>query len=148
MSEELEHVLRAVPPWRTGPLLTECGILADGKPVLTREAFIAKVKAQGQKRSSMTTCMTCWSTAANHLGVSWETDPVGVMYRDTGRARHSARYAAAGTADSAPPGVVRVRDELLAIAELIARHRGEFGVILDGLGETVRLGDRRRKRRA
>jgi hypothetical protein len=143
----LEHVLRAVPPWRTGPLLTECGILAGGKPVLTREAFIAKVKAQGQKRSSMTTCMTCWSTAANHPG-TWETDPVGVMERDTGRARHSARYAAAGVTDASGMAAVRVRDELLAIAELIARHRGEFGVILDGLGETVRLGDRRRKRRA
>jgi hypothetical protein len=141
---DLEHVLRAVPPWRTGPLLTECGLLADGKPVLTRDAFVAKVKAQGQKRSAMTTCMTCWSTAASHPAV-WDTDPVGVMYRDTGHARHAARYAAAGSADRAPAAVMRVRDEMLAIAELIGRHRDEFDAILGGLGETVRLGDRRRK---
>jgi hypothetical protein len=139
---ELEHVLRAVPPWRTGPLLTECGQLADGKPVLTRDAFIAKVKSQGKMRSSLTTCMTCWETASRHSG-TWETDPLGVMAREMTR----SRAWPAGVRES-DPAAVRVRDELLAIEELVSRHPEEFCAILDGLGETVRLSDLSRRGRS
>jgi hypothetical protein len=105
---ELEHVLRAVPPWRTGPLLLECGQLADGKPALTREAFLKKVKDQGKVRSSLSTCMTCWQTASRHSG-TWETDPVGLMAREMAR----SRAYPAGVRES-DPAAVRVRDELLA----------------------------------
>ena len=139
---ELDHVLRAVPPWRTGPMLTECGMLTDGKPVLTRDEFAAKVRTQGQRRSAMTTCMTCWQTAASHRG-TWDTDPVAVMGREMVRARGWSPGAVRND-----PAAVRVRDELLAIAELIGRHRDEFGTILDGLGETVQLGDLRGRRRS
>jgi hypothetical protein len=136
---ELEHVLRAVPPWRTGPLLTECGQLADGVPVLTRDALIAKVNRQGKARSSLTTCMTCWQTADRHHG-TWETMPVRVMARELNRADRGIRES--------DPAAVRVRDELLAIEELVSRHRDEFDAILGGLGETVRLSDLPRRRRS
>jgi hypothetical protein len=140
---ELEHVLRAVPPWRTGHLLTECGLLADGRPALAYDGFAAKVKSQGRQRSALTTCMTCWQTAIRHSG-TWETNPVGVMSREMIR---TGAHSASGIRDD-DPAAVRVRDELLAIEELIGRHREEFDTILGSLGETVRLGDRRGQRKS
>jgi len=144
--EPLAHVLRAALPWRDGPVLTECGKLPDaGMPVLTVTEFAAKVKREGKQRSALLTCMTCWSTAATRQGVSWGADPVGVMAREVGWAR------------TLMPGVIRddptarlFRDELLAIAELISRHREEFDGLVAEIAVTPRLGDRRRqgKRRA
>jgi len=138
----LDHVLRAALPWRDGPVLTECGKLpAGGMPVITVTAFIAKVKREGKQRSSMTTCMTCWSTAARHHVISWDTDPVGVMMREVGWAR------------TFTPGVVRddptarlFLAELRAIADLIARHREEFDGLVDGITSAPSLDDRRRSK--
>ena len=143
--EPLAHVLRAAVPWRGLPPLTECGKHPDaGMPVLTVAEFIAKVKREGKQRSSLTTCMTCWSTAARHRVVSWGTDPVGVIAREASWAR------------TWEPGTVRddpqarlFRDELTAIAELVTRHREEFDGILAGLADAPRLADARyRKRRS
>jgi hypothetical protein len=140
--EPLDHVLRAALPWRDGPVLTECGKLpADGMPVLTVPEFVAKVKRQGQQRASMSTCMTCWNTAQRHH-TSWDADPVAVISREAGWARTWS------------PGVIRddptarlFHTELLAIAELISRHRDEFDGLVDGIGAAPSLDDRRRDRR-
>lgn len=141
--EPLGHVLRAALPWRDGPVLTECGKLPGPQmPVMTVTEFITKVKREGQQRSAKTTCMTCWSTAGRHHVVSWGADPVGVMHREVGWAR------------TWTPGVVRddptarlFHTELIAIAELISRHREEFDGLVEGIAAAPSLGDRRRKNR-
>lgn len=142
--EPLAHVLRAALPWRDGPVLTECGKHpATGMPVMSVPEFVAMVKRLGKQRASLQVCITCWNTAVRHSVTSWEADPVGVIAREASWAR------------TIWPGVVRddpaarlFRDELIAIAELIARHREEFDGIVVGLAEAPRLADARRKRRA
>jgi hypothetical protein len=141
--ELLGHVLRAALPWRDRKPLTECGKEpAPGMPVLSLEEFAAKVKAQGQQRSALTTCMTCWATAARHQATTWAASPVAVIAREASWAR------------TWQPGVVRddpvarlFRDELLALAELVARHPAEFAGIVAGLAGASRLDDARRRRR-
>jgi hypothetical protein len=141
--EPLEHVLRAAPPWRDGAVLTECGRLPGPEtPVLSLEDFVRKVKALGKTRTSMTTCITCWTTAARWQASRWETDPVGVMVREIDRAR------------TVVPGQVRdnpaarlFRDELVALAELAARHHEEFAGLVAGVQAAPRLAEARQKRR-
>lgn len=141
--EPLAHVLRAALPWRDGPVLTECGKHPDaGMTVMSVIEFIAMVKKLGQQRASLQTCITCWTTACRHKVTSWGADPVGVVAREVSWAR------------TMRPGVVRddpsarlFRDELVAIAELIARHPEEFGNLLAGLAEAPRLADARRRKR-
>jgi hypothetical protein len=138
--EPLAHVLRAALPWRDGPVLTECGKMpGDGMPVMTIAEFAAKVKREGQQRAAMSVCMTCWSTAVRHHAVSWEADPVGVISREAGWAK---TWSPGVTRDD--PTARRFHTELLAIAELIGRHREEFGGLVDGITAAPSLGDRRR----
>jgi hypothetical protein len=134
----LEHVIRSRPPWRRGGDLTECGKPVDGRPVITRDAFLAKVRAQGKQRSAMTTCMTCWNTAARHP--SWDENPVRSLVRE------ASQYQWYPFMDM-PERSVTFRDELLAIAALIEAHADEFDELLTGLGDTVRLDDARQNRR-
>jgi hypothetical protein len=141
--EPLGHVLRAALPWRDRPPLTECGKTpGPGVPAMSLEQFAAKVKAQGKQRSALTTCMTCWETAGRHQATSWATSPVAVIAREASWAR------------TWQPGVTRddpvaqlFRDELLALAELVSRHREEFDAVIAGLGSAARLDDARRRRR-
>jgi hypothetical protein len=139
VTEELEHVLRARPPWRHGEELTECGLGVTGRQVISRDAFIAKVRSQGKSRSAMTTCMTCWQTASRHP--SWDQNPVASLIRE---AQHFEWHPIM----SMPAKSITFRDELLAIAALVAAHEDEFEALLVGLGETVRLDERRGRRRA
>jgi hypothetical protein len=123
--------------------MTECGRLpGPGMPVMSVGEFGALVRREGRKRSAMTTCITCWETAARHQVVSWAADPVGVMGREVGWARTWA------------PGVVRddpaarlFETELRAIAELISRHADEFAGLVAGIAAAPSLGDRRREKR-
>lgn len=141
--ELLAHVLRAALPWRDGPLLTECGKHPDAAmPVLAVADFVAKVKREGKQRSAMTTCMTCWDTAVRHSVTSWEADPVGVMAREVSWAR---TYTPGAVRDD--PAARLFRDELVAMAELVSRHPGEFAGNISGLAEAPRLADARRRRR-
>ncbi len=135
--EPLEHVIRSRPPWRRGPDITECGKPVTGQPVISRDEFLAKVRRQGQQRSAMTTCMTCWHTARHHP--SWDENPVASL------AREAQQFKWVLFEDS--PQSVSFRDELLAIAALIEAHPDEFNALLTGLGDTVRLDERRRQRR-
>jgi hypothetical protein len=144
--EPRAHVLRAALPWRDGPVLAECGKLPEpGMPVMTLAEFIAAVKRDGKQRTSLFTCMTCWTTADRHQGVSWEADPLGVIAREVGW----ARYAVTGAIRDEPTARL-FHTEQLAIAELISRHREEFDGLVAEIAVTPRLGDRRRqgKRRA
>lgn len=140
MPEDLpmEHVIRSRPPWRHGGDLTECGKPAAGLPVITRDAFLAKVRAQGKQRSALTTCMTCWNTASRHP--SWDENPVRSLVREASQYQWYPFQ-------EMPEKSVTFRDELLAIAALIEAHRDEFDELLTGLGDTVRLDEKRRQRR-
>lgn len=135
---DLEHVIRSRPPWRRGEDLTECGKAVSAvTAVITRDAFVAKVRKQGQQRSAMTTCMTCWHTAGNHP--SWEENPASSLIREASRYRwHQPGKAGAD---------LTFHDELIAIQALIEAHPEEFDELLTGLGATTRLDDRRRQRR-
>lgn len=130
-AEELEHVLRAKPPWRRDADLTECGKPLSGRRVLTRPEFAAKVKREGQKRSALTTCMTCWDTASRYSG--WDDNPVDVIARECSRIGWTGwqRYGR-----EAPPKAVQLRDELLALAALADAHRDEFEDLMQGIGQT------------
>jgi hypothetical protein len=135
---DLEHVIRSRPPWRRGDDLTECGKpVSKVTAVITRDAFLAKVRRQGQQRSAMSTCMTCWHTSQNHP--SWEENPVKSLVREAMRFEWHL------------PGRegrdLTFYDELRAIEALIAAHPDEWAELLTDLSDTVRLDDRRRQKR-
>lgn len=135
---DLEHVIRSRPPWRQGEDLTECGKrVTKVAAVITRDAFLAKVRKQGQQRSALTTCMTCWHTATSHP--SWEENPVRSLVREASRYRWQQ--------PGRPDADMTFHDELMAIQALIEAHQDEFNGLLAGLSETTRLDDRRRQRR-
>ncbi|MEQ7008402.1 hypothetical protein ABN028_19710 [Actinopolymorpha sp. B17G11] len=129
-SEALDHVLRPPLPWRKESL-TECGLDPASFQTITRDEFIAKVKDLGQKRSAMTTCMTCWDTARRWP--TWEQDPPRRLSREVKWGGH---------------GDDQFTRELYAITALIEAHREEFDDYLAGLETTVSLQERRRERRA
>jgi hypothetical protein len=133
----VEHVLRPRLPWRSGLDLTECGRPLGDWAVITREAFLAKVRRQGRQRAAMTTCMTCWETATRWA--AWDEDPVQAVVREA-----ESRWRRNGGRERDR----LLRDELLALAALAEAHRAEFDGLLAGLGDTVRLSDARRARRA
>ncbi len=138
--EPLGHVLRAAPPWRNSdnPALTECGKHPDaGMPVMTLDEFAAKLKREGQQRSAMTTCMTCWHTAVRYRSVSWAASPVAVIAREAAWGRDWNGEI------RDDPSARLFRDELIAITELISRHREEFDGLVESIAVTPRLGDRR-----
>jgi hypothetical protein len=116
MKEPVDHILRPQLPWRTGGAITECGFDATKVKTLTRDEYQARLKDLGQQRSAMLTCMTCGDTARRHG--TWEDDPRKALDREIQWEARYNRY-------SEDRGV-RLRDELLAIADLIAAHREEF----------------------
>lgn len=120
------HVQRPPLPWRQA-MRTECGLPTARHPVITRDEFLAKVKTQGQRRSAMTTCMTCWDTAMRHP--SWQENAVGCIYREVaGHHRDGGQF----------------ERELKAIAALISRHADEFLELLEDQREIVQLAEVRR----
>ena len=127
----IEHVQRPLLPWRPPSLTkTECGLSIAGPQVITREAFLQKVKEQGKQRAAMSTCMTCFDTALNHP--TWEENPVGCVARDTHR--------------------WHCKDELLcrelrALAVLVGRHAEEFAELMQDQEEIVPLSSVKPKRR-
>jgi hypothetical protein len=129
----LDHVLRPQLPWRPDARVTECGLDADAYPTITRDALIRRAREMGQQRTTVLTCVTCLQTAQNWP--TWEQDPVRSLGRETKNHWRSST------------GPDPFRDELLAIAALIARHPDEFADLLAGIGSTVRLDDVRRAKR-
>lgn len=132
--EPLDHIRRARLLWRTDEGLTECGLPAADRPVLTYDEFVAKYDREGSVRAARTTCMTCWDRARVHSVVSSThgvNDPVAVLAREL--RRHDERP--------------RLRDELYAIASLIEAHRHEFDAHVAARASSPDLVELRRKRR-
>ena len=114
MKEPVDHILRPQLPWRDHGGITECGYDGSKVKIITRAEYIERRKELGQQRTAMFTCMTCAETATRWG--TWEADPRKALEREihweTGWAREDRG--------------IRLRDELLAIAELIENHRDEF----------------------
>ncbi len=127
-----EHVLRPALPWRDEEL-TECG-RKPGEHILTRDAFIAKVRKLGKTRAAMTTCMTCFETAQRWP--DWNANPVAVIAREV---KHFTFW---GAQQQGP-----LKEELRAIALLVEAHREEFDETLAALRATVPLARPRRQGR-
>jgi hypothetical protein len=117
MKEPVDHILRPRLPWRSEEAaITECGYDATKVKTLTRSQYSDRLKDLGQQRTAMLTCMTC-SNTAGRWG-AWDDDPRQalereIMWEGTGRWSHQDRGQ-------------RLKDELIAIAELVEAHREEF----------------------
>lgn len=136
------HVLRETqPPWRTSVgLVTECGKPVEGTrdqptlagaPVYPRAELDAFIRREGQRRATILLCSTCMDCCRRWR--PWEVDPVLAMNRET--------VPGPGPAQDRP-----IRHELLALADLVARHPDEFSALLQGRREAIDLDQARRKR--
>ena len=114
MKEPVDHILRPQLPWREEGSVTECGYNAAKVQALTRSEYFARVKGMGKQRAAMFTCMTCAQTA-ERWG-TWEDDPRRALEREiqweAGWSRQDRGH--------------QLRDELIAMADLIEAHREEF----------------------
>jgi hypothetical protein len=120
MKDPVDHIIRPRLPWRaqSEPAITECGYDASKVRTITRDEFAQRRKDYGQQRAALMTCMTCSQTAARWQ--SWEEDPRQAMGREV--EWESNRWAK----DRGD----RLRDELVALAELAAIHADEFRVMM------------------
>lgn len=121
MKEPVDHILRPRLPWRapSEPAVTECGYDASKVTTLTREEFFARQKDMGKQRCALVTCMTC-SDAAKRWP-TWEEDPRKALEREI-QWECGWRKLAEGT---------RLRDELRALASLVAAHHDEYRALIE-----------------
>jgi hypothetical protein len=141
----MEHVRRVAPPWRPQDR-TECGLPVTGHPVITRDAFLTKVRRQGKQRAALTTCMTCWTTASRNQ--PWDENPAASLIREAERYSWLDRRYEVKAADDRKAAAAQFRNELLAIAALIEAHQDEFDALTGGLAAAPRLDQARRRRAA
>jgi hypothetical protein len=149
----VDHISRAILPWRSTADLTECGKDVASYPgrIVTREEAAARIKRIGQRRSMFSLCMTCVSTSdryrSRYTPVITE-DIVMAVARAASSVQHS--HPPYPGEDPSPTWRERQRlaAEFEAIIALIAAHREEFDGYLSGREQTVSLADRRRQRRA
>lgn len=139
MTEVLEHVRRTPLPWRDDGL-TECGLDAASYPSLTVEAFVAKVKREGQMRASKSTCMTCWSRGSSHHFRGRHQQDEGML----GAIEREIRRVIWGGRQEEDRA--RLLREFTAILMLIEAHREEFDAAVTGLSETTSLAAERARR--
>lgn len=134
MKEPLDHIERPLLPWRTGPILTECGITAVHVRAVTRSDFKRRLKEWGKARTAMTTCMTCYETASRW--VDWNENPLQAMAREIHWEGHWTRDRGK-----------QLHDELRSIAMLIDAHKDEFAELIRKVQGVADLSAVRRKRR-
>jgi hypothetical protein len=113
LAKELNHVLRAKPPWRSWNV-TECGLSPVGRSIVTLDELEARVKKIGLQRAQFLMCLTCWNTARWYT--TWEHNPVRVYARD-----FDAQYS---------PRASLLRRELEALGALYRAHAAEFEEIM------------------
>lgn len=125
MKEPVDHILRSQLPWRPpGAGLTECGYDSTKVRTLTREQYFARLKEYGDRRTSILTCMTCSDTARRWA--TWEQEPRQAMEREIAWEGAYVRQYDARTISRDNGRGQLLKDELLAIADLIEAHRDEF----------------------
>jgi hypothetical protein len=117
MKEPVDHILRPRLPWRAhDDVITECGYDAAKVKTLAPEDFRARLNDLGRQRTAMLTCMTCIN-ATQKWGV-WADDPRQAMSREI------EWEIPWGRENKDHPQ--RLKDELLAIADLIEANRETF----------------------
>jgi hypothetical protein len=116
MNEPVDHVVRPRLPWRdpSDPATTECGYDASKVKSISREEFLTRLKELGQQRCALLTCMTC--SNASWRWPTWEQSPLRALDREI-----SWEIGKYGRVQG---GVLR--DEMLAVAALIAEHPERF----------------------
>jgi len=120
MKEPVDHILRSRLPWRSDEgAITECGYNATKVKTLTRAEYLQRVKDLGQQRSAMLTCMTCSDTIRRWK--TWDEDPRAAMGREV-----EWEYGWRASSDRGE----RLKDELIAISEIIDAHREEFDALI------------------
>lgn len=122
MKEPVDHIIRPQLPWRKNGegAVTECGYDATKVKSITRGDFFKRIKNIGKQRTAMVTCMTCADTASRWG--TWEDDPRPALDREivwemTRNYRNDRGQ--------------RLKNELLAIADLIEKHKEEFDAFID-----------------
>ena len=125
MKEPVDHILRPQLPWREGDAaVTECGYDATKVKAITRGEAQSRFKEFGKQRTAMMTCMTCIDTGQRYG--TWDDDPRKAVQREIEwecRWRSNDNHG------------VRLRDELLAAAELIEEHRADFDAKVLAIGQ-------------
>lgn len=124
MKEPVDHILRPTLPWRESEAgtLTECGHDVAAGKAITRLEFFQRLKDYGQQRTAMLTCMTC-SDTARRWG-TWDDDPRVALYREIEWERGGAYWRARTDRGE------QLKDELLAIASMIAEDREKFDTLV------------------
>lgn len=123
MKEPVDHILRPQLPWRTDAPMTECGYDAAKVPTLTREQYAERKKELGQQRCAMMVCMTCSSTYDRWR--HWEDDPRKAVGREIEWETGGGMYRPRNDRG------LRLHDELLAMAALVAEHRAAFDAMVN-----------------
>lgn len=131
---DLDHIARTELPWRTGLPRTECGL--TNTPALTTDEFVDKARREGQRRTALTTCMTCYDKRVMFGRLVNRDGLVDVLGREVRRVNQSRD----------PDASRELENELQAIAALIDAHRAEFDATLEGIREAPTLDDVRRRR--
>lgn len=127
MKEPVDHILRPLLPWRaTDGAITECGLDASKVKTLGRPEYFERLKEYGRQRTAMTVCMTCSNTAARWG--TWADDPRHALQREV-------EWERGGFYQSRNDRGQRLRDELLAIEDLISLHRDEFDAAVSAIAE-------------
>jgi hypothetical protein len=126
MKEPVDHIARPNLPWRDPAGMTECGHDAAKVPTITREQYLQRLKDMGQQRTAMFTCMTCATTAGRWS--DWEADPRQALGREIDWERGSGYRSRTDRGQ-------QLKDELVAIAALIEKHRDEFDAIISENGQ-------------
>lgn len=142
MKQPLDHIVRPLLPWRSPaePATTECGYDASKVKAHSREQFAARLKEYGKQRCALLTCMTCMQTFERHP--TWDEEPRLAIAREVQwevqwwNAHHGARETNGH----------RLKDELLALAALAARHPEEFTELLGELDARRQWLERKNKR--
>jgi len=147
----IQHIKRISLPWNTADL-TQCGLPLDNLRLsaLTRDEFNARLKKLGERRTAMTTCLTCYDTLKRYPN-TWEENPISAMEREisSGGGAWGHRIHSVGDGYGGGKRAERTRDlarQLFAIAKLVEQHRPEFDELIADQRETVSLDAERKAR--
>ncbi len=129
------HLERFAPPWATGDRVTICGRpLDDVAGWVSFEDGRRLVARLGRTRAQLVFCQTCLSRqGAIQRASAWRQNPLDVVHDYT---RHYW--------DQDAPVFEQIRAELLAIAQLVDRHREEYTAAVIAF-QTDELAARRRR---
>jgi hypothetical protein len=139
----LRHLQRMAPPW-SSQRRTVCGRALDDVGLwVTWDEAAALARKHGRARFAFLMCEVCvsMSTYRAERASLWEEEPAQVVADWAARAGSRGSVRSRRTADAD-----RIRDELRALALLVAAHREEFDALVEAAGSDE-LRERRQERR-